>query len=810
MSSSDDRIVEEFLIESHENLDQLDRDLVTLERDPASREVLGRVFRAIHTIKGTCGFLGFARLQSVAHAGESLLSRLRDGELALTPEMTNALLAMVDAIRIILTSIESTGGEGEGDYAAPIAALQRFSPARATPASGATPAPVPGFKKPVGKASPVAEPSPPRVTTPQAPAPRFTESQPSRLFDPLVDAGRIGRDKVDEAERLQKLGDPRRIGEILVDQGLLQPHEVLEALVVHGDAHGGGVTDGHVRVDVKLLDRLMNLVSELVLARNQILQYVGTHEFGALPATSQRLNVITSELQEGIMKTRMQPISTLWNKLPRLVRDVSTACRKDVRLEMDGKDTELDKTVLEAIRDPLMHLVRNAIDHGIEGREIRTVCGKPAEGRLLLRAYHEDAQVYIEISDDGAGIPIERIKRKALDRHLIEADRVEHMTDHDWANLIFLPGFSTAQQITNVSGRGVGMDVVKTNVEAIGGAVEVQTQPTVGTTIFLRIPLTLAIIPALIVTDGGERYAIPQANLQELVRLDTSAPAPGPSGPGAIEDVHGLPVCRLRGALLPLVPLRHALCPPDATFPRELPSERTLNLVVLQSDGRVFGLVVDEINDAEEIVVKPLVDHLKRVPGLAGATILGDGRVALILDVASIARHAGVINASGRSTSPADAASASAAECAGRRKLLLFRLNDERRVALPLERVTRLEEFASGAIERAGGREVVQYRGEILPVVRVAEMLGEAPGESDATMQIVVLPWRGRPIGLIAGRLIDIVEQIDEEQPVASRQGVAGSIVLQQRVTDVLDVDALVSNAGLEGFAPETAHAAGD
>jgi two-component system chemotaxis sensor kinase CheA len=803
MSSSDDRIIEEFLIESHENLDQLDRDLVTLERKPASREVLGRVFRAVHTLKGTCGFLGFARLQSIAHAGESLLSRLRDGELALTPEMANALLAMVDAIRIILASIESTGSEGEGDAelnAAVIGALQRFSSPKATPASEAAPTSRRRAAPAVGT-PPASDPS-----TPAAPAPKFTEPQSSRLFDPLVEAGRIERHKVDEAERLQKLGDPRRIGEILVDQGLLQPHEVLEALVVHGDAHGGGVTDGHVRVDVGLLDRLMNLVSELVLARNQILQYVGTQDFGALPATSQRLNLITSELQEGIMKTRMQPISTLWNKLPRLVRDVSTACGKDVRLEMDGKDTELDKTVLEAIRDPLLHLVRNAIDHGIEGREIRKACGKPAEGRLLLRAYHEDAQVYIEISDDGAGIPIERIKRKALDRHLVQADRVEHMSDSDWANLIFLPGFSTAQQITNISGRGVGMDVVKSNVEAIGGAVEVQTQPTVGTTIHLRIPLTLAIIPALIVTDGGERYAIPQANLQELVRLDTAAPGSGPSRPGAIEDVHGLPVCRLRGALLPLVPLAHALSAHGAARPSELPAGPTLNLVVLQSDGRVFGLVVDEINDVEEIVVKPLAEHLKSVAGLAGATILGDGRVALILDVASIARHAGVIN-TGRSTSPGDAVAAGAPE--RRRKVLLFRLNQERRVALPLERVTRLEEFASIAIERAGGHEVVQYRGEILPVVRVAELLGESPGEPDATMQIVVLPWRGRSIGLIAGRLIDIVEQIDEEQPVASRRGVSGSTVLQDRVTDVLDVDALVANAGLEGFAPQTAHAAG-
>jgi len=800
MSSSDDRIVEEFLIESHENLDQLDRDLVTLEREPTSREVLGRVFRAVHTLKGTCGFLGFARLQSVAHAGESVLSRLRDGELALTPEMTTALLAMVDAIRIILGNIESKRGEGGGDYTATIAALQKF---HATPGAKATPparATSPAQAAPAAKATPAPEPVPPPSN---APAPKFAEAQTSRLFDPLVDAGRIERARVDEAERLQKMGDPRRIGEILVDQGLLQPHEVLEALVVHGDAHGGGVTDGHVRVDVDLLDRLMNLVSELVLARNQILQYVGTQDFGALPATSQRLNVITSELQEGIMKTRMQPISTLWNKLPRLVRDVSTACGKEVRLEMEGKDTELDKTVLEAIRDPLLHLVRNAIDHGIEGREIRTVCGKPPEGRLLLRAYHEDAQVFIEISDDGAGIPIERIKRKALDRRLVQPDRVEHMSDQDWANLIFLPGFSTAQQITNLSGRGVGMDVVKTNVEAIGGAVEVQTQPTVGTTIYLRIPLTLAIIPALIVTDGGERYAIPQGNLQELVRLDTNVPAPG--GAAAIEDLHGMPVCRLRGMLVPLVHLKHALSARDLAEPSPSPAiAPTLTLVVLQSDGRVFGLVVDEINDAEEIVVKPLAEHLKSAAGLAGATILGDGRVALILDVASIARHAGVIPTSSRST-PALEDVGAAGE--GLRKLLLFRLSAEHHVALPLERVTRLEEFDSGAIEHAGGREVVQYRGEILPVVRVAEMLGESADAGDATLQIVVLPWRGRSIGLIAGRLIDIVDQIEVLKAVASRHGISGSTVLQQRVTDVLDVDALVAHAGLEAFAPETAHA---
>jgi len=508
----DAEIVREFLVESYENLDRLDRDLIALEKDPGNQETLASVFRTIHTIKGTSGFLAFNQLEDVTHAGESLLARLRDGLLTLRPEITTALLAMVDAVRQMLGNIEATGNEGERNDQELIAGLTRLLQTE----TAVTTPPEPESAKPV---------SPPQ----NAPQPA------TNVGDILVVAGKARVSDVWAAVEQQHAGDPRHLGEILVEKGAVKPQDVLDALHAQQQARGQSASDSTIRVDVGQLDRLMNRVGELVLLRNQIVQFTNSMEDSALQGTSQRLNLLTTELQEGVMKTRMQPIGNIWSKFPRTVRDVAMGCSKRVRIEMEGKETELDKTIIEAIKDPLTHLVRNAVDHGIELPEVRQATGKNPEGRLFLRAFHEGGQVNIEISDDGAGLDYEKISNKAIQKGMITADQAARMTEREIANLIWLPGFSTAEKVTNVSGRGVGMDVVKTNIEKIGGTVDVQSKPGQGSTVRMKIPLTLAIIPALIVTSAGDRYAIPQVSLLELVRLE------GEQIRSSIELVNGAP-----------------------------------------------------------------------------------------------------------------------------------------------------------------------------------------------------------------------------------------------------------------------------
>jgi two-component system, chemotaxis family, sensor kinase CheA len=780
----DDRIVEEFLVESLENLDQLDRDLVALESDPTSAEHLQRVFRSVHTIKGTCGFLGFSRLESVAHAGEHLLARLRDRTLQLDLAIADALLALSDALRHIVTTLQEERREPPGDDAALIERLRMLAQ-DAAPGAAASAARAP--------AAPARPPAAAKRTG-GAKANPGDGIDGERLFDPLVQSGRLAPEQLALAERQQRLGDPRRIGEILVSQGILQPQDVLDALALREERQVS-VADRTIRVDVKLLDRLMNQVGELVLARNRLMQCVATDDAVALVHATQRLSHITSDLQEGMMKTRMQPVGRLWNKLPRVVRDLASACGKQVRLVFEGTDTELDKAILEAIRDPLTHLVRNAVDHGIETPEVRKACGKSPEGTLTLRASHEGGLVILEIADDGAGIPIERIKRKAVLKDLVPQDRIVHLTDREWIQFIFAPGFSTAENVTNVSGRGVGMDVVKTNVEHVGGAIEVRSAPNQGTTMRLKIPLTLAIIPALIVTDGGERFAIPQANLLELLRTDRG------SGASGIEDAHGVPVLRLRDRLLPLVSLHGVLGTVHDESPIDDSGARSV--AVVQSDGRAFGLIVEEVNDSQEIVVKPLRDRLRRSAAFAGATILGDGSVALILDVPGLARLAGLgEGAPERATWVAPHRVEAAAE---RQALLAFRIRQDWPAAIALGALARLEEFPASAIERVGDRDVVRYRGRILPLVHVATLLDPATAttsraESRASVPVIVHVDGDRRVGVVVEEILDVVDQTVTVAPGPARPGVIGSAVIHDRVTDLLDLDALVRSAvGLEG-----------
>lgn len=737
-------IVREFLIETHENLAQLDLDLVTLEKEPGERETLARVFRTLHTVKGTAGFLGLAKLQAVAHAGEDLLGRLRAGELTFNPEIGTALLAVVDAVRQVLAAVEATGAEGDGDYTALVRLLERLAHPSRT-GSGSRP----GLS----------------VAAPRLPAP-----EPA----PVV----IGPTRVslpDPPPAPPPIPTPAPPPVSMVDRG---PTE----------ARAAAVTDSSIRVDVGLLDKLMTLVGELVLTRNQLVQFGAAHEDAGVLNTVQRLNLLTTELQAGVMKTRMQPIGSLWGKFPRLVRDIAVACGKQVRIDLEGQETELDKTVLEAVRDPLTHLVRNAVDHGIEAPAARAARGKPAEGRLHLHAAHVGGKVVVELADDGGGIDPARVRDKAVAAGLVTPEQAARMSDRDAIDLVFLPGFSTADRVSHFSGRGVGMDVVRTNVEKIGGTVDIDSRLGGGTTVRMKIPLTLAIIPALTVSAGGDRYAIPQVSLIELLRLDGRQAA-------AVESVHGAPVYRLRGNLLPLVYLDREL----QVGPGGRPGGDVC-VVVLQADDRLFGLVVDDIHDTQEIVVKPLQKLLKGIGVLAGATIMGDGRVALILDVLGLAQRAGVVSGTRDRAASTDAAAGT--ETPEARESVLLVSARGGRMAIPLAAVDRLEEFPRAAVERVGGRAVVQYRGDILPLVPIARAAGRRRtrrarrGCSVGPVRVVVATRGGRRVGLVVGRIVDIVEQAVAGRSAGGRAGVLFTAVVQDRVTEFLDLDAVLGPAG--------------
>lgn len=719
-----DDIVQEFLVESHENLDQLDRDLVALEQDPSSRDKLSSIFRTIHTIKGTSGFLAFSRLEKVTHAGESLLSRLRDGAQQLDGPSTDVLLRMVDTVRMLLTTIENNGSEGEVDIDSVIAAVQSCIRDDSAPAT--RPAPAAPAAQPA--ATPAAAPAPaPAADT--APAPTTPAATPA-----AAPAG--------AAEHPAEEPTSRR-----------------------------AVADSSIRVDVDLLDGLMRLVGELVLTRNQIVRAVDDANDPGLARTTQRLDLITSELQESVMKTRMQPIEHLWSKLPRVVRDLSNALGRKVRLAMEGGDTELDRSLLESVKDPLTHLVRNAVDHGIEPPAERTAKGKNPEGVLGLRAFHEGGHVIVEIRDDGAGIDPAKVGAVALKRGIITQTQLDRMTEEEIIALVFQAGFSTAEKVSNVSGRGVGMDVVRTNIEAIGGRVDVESDLGVGTTWRLTIPLTLAIIQALTVESGTQRYVIPQVAVRELVFVEASS--------AAVQRISNAPVYRLRGKLLPLVRLDEAL-----GYQAAGGADRDVYVAVLQADGRRFGLVVDRVLNTEEVVVKPLSSRLKDIGAYAGATILGDGAVALILDVQALARRSRLTSVDRAEQAELDKQAESTTTVD---RLLITGVGD-RRVAIPLDLVTRLEEFPVSSVERVGSREVVQYRNQILPLMRLSALLGTYSEVESETLPAIVYSEGGHSVALAVDQILDIVEDKIEARSELDDDGLTGSAVIQQRVTELLDV----------------------
>jgi two-component system chemotaxis sensor kinase CheA len=707
-SDKQQQLIRELVMESTEALDQFEQDLLSLEKQEADADTLNRIFRLIHSLKGTSGCLALHKIEALAHSGENVLSLMRDGRLHADKDLVSKLFVFSDGLRTILNEIGRTGSEGSNDYSTVIADLEALH--RAATSVPAAPAKKEAFGLFADEDTPA-----PAALPSTAPA------------------------------------------------------------AVHNE--GSAIAESAIRVDVEQLDRIMDLVGELVLARNQIVRFAGSTQDAELVKPTQRLNLITSKLQENIMKTRMQPIGNVWNKFPRIVRDLSIELKKKIALTMEGADTELDRTILEAIKDPLMHLIRNSVDHGLETPEVREAAGKTAEGVLKLRALHEGGQVIIQIFDDGAGIDRDKVIRKAVQRSLISAEDALRLSEREIFALLFQPGFSTADTVTNISGRGVGMDVVKRNIERIGGSVDIQSEPGRSTTIRIKIPLTLAIVPALIVRCAGDRYAIPQASIVELVRVGEEETST------TIEYVDQCPVYRLRGHLLPLVRLRDQLqlgaAPPGPVF-----------LLVVQAEGRQFGLVVDSILDTEEIVVKPLGKELKGLAVYAGATIMGDGRVALILDIIGIARRVGLLNE--QSSALSGRAQETRGATDGRQSLLLVGLGEGRQAAISLSSVARLEEFPLDSIEFAAGCEVVQYRGEIMTLVDIPRALG-FPVKDGEGRRVVVYVLDGRSYGLCVERIIDVLDSEVKIHALTARPGILGSAVVHKRVTDFLDIPALVA-----------------
>jgi len=726
-----DELMREFLIESQEGLDRMERCLTELEVRPDDTALIADIFRSVHTIKGTTGFLGFKKLEKFAHSGENLLGLLREGKMAAEPSVITVLLELLDGLRVILRNIDATENEGADEDTALIERLD------ALVASGSGQAAKPMAKHSAHKsANPQVHEVKSEVTTSQSSTSQATVNTP-------VAAASATKEAVTEPA-----GDAR-------------PRTTVNA------------AESTLRVDVTLLNRMMNLVGELVLTRNQVLQQTSSDP--NMTVLSRRLDMVTADLRESVMKARMQPVSNIFSKMPRIVRDLSQSLSKRARVHMEGQETELDKSLLEAIKDPLTHAVRNSLDHGIETPEARIEAGKDPEGTLKLKASQEGSHVLIEISDDGAGIAVDLVRAKAIERGLVTAERAAQMAERELLHLIFLPGFSTASAVTNVSGRGVGMDVVRTNVEKIGGKVELDSRPGKGTTMRLRIPLTLAIIPALIVRSVHQSFALPQGALSELVHI------PHDQVRTAIEWIEDAPLYRLRGKLLPLIYLDRMLVP-GISKGEELTRDNFI--AVLNADGRQFGLVVDGLADPEEIVVKPLSSVLKGIGLYSGATVLGSGDLALILDPGSIALRAGVnIDAAQQN------AEMSIEESMTGLEYLLVEVAN-RQAAVPLADVLRIEQIPYSRIEYIGYRPVLNFEGQLLPVEDTGGLLGPLEGNPDAQVIVVVCREGTRHVGIAVSHVLDVASgnQLFEA---GTEQRADGVTLLKNRVTGIVDLGAV-------------------
>lgn len=774
-----DDLLTDFLTETNESLAEADLALVKLEQEPEDTATLGLIFRLVHTIKGTCGFLGLPRLERVAHAAENVLGRVRDGVVPVTPDLITAILAALDQIKAIVAALAATGAEPPGEDAKLIAHLDAVS-------NGEAPRPI------------------------QAAALRPSADAPPK-------AGPARAKRAASARRTRQAAAPKPAPAAPIAAEPPQP--MPEAPAAEAPPSDQGIAGQTIRVGVDVLENLMTLVSELVLTRNQLLQLARTQENAGFTGPLQRLSHITSDLQEGVMKTRMQPIGHAWNKLPRIVRDLARELDKKIDLVMLGAETELDRQVLELIKDPLTHMVRNSGDHGLEGPAERRAAGKPETGRITLNAFHEGGHIVIEIADDGRGLPIDRIKSKVLSKGLATEAELAAMSGEAIQRFIFRAGFSTAAAVTAVSGRGVGMDVVKTNIERIGGTIDLKSRAGEGTVFTIKIPLTLAIVAALIVQAGEERFAIPQISVVELVRAQTAAagaPTAGntaDSGTSCVEWINGTPVLRLRERLLPLVSLEDLLklrAPQqiDQSGAGEKPTARatdgSLTIIVAQVGASQLGLIVDRVFDTEEIVVKPVAPVLRHISMFSGNTILGDGSVIMILDPSGIARATGIAGSGdGRAARPASGTPHTVlASQAERTAMLLFRAGENEIKAVPLSLVARLENIPQNRIEFAAGTPVTQYRGHLMRLVAMAGAL-DRTRETQAVL-VFTDNERGqrldRCMGLVVDEIVDVVDDQLKIELSGARDGILGTAIIAGRATDVIDTGYWLTRAHPDWF----------
>ncbi|MCB9988683.1 MAG: chemotaxis protein CheW [Rhodospirillales bacterium] len=766
-----DDLITEFLTETNEALGALDTDLVNLEQNPNDKDLLSQIFRLVHTIKGTCGFLGLPRLESVAHKGEDVLGLFRDGVLDVTPEYVTLIFECLDCIKGIIRGIEETGSEPEGDDTDLKNRLAAVYEKATSDDEKLTP------QQELDRAVQMARE---KLAAEQATSAEQEESAGGHATEAELEAELEAAFAAAEVMPIEQVmaGDS---ADDIQDEAPPPPppSPAVQAAepVEMGIARESSVAAQSLRVNVDVLENLMTMVSELVLTRNQLLQILRNQNDSEFGVPLQRLNHVVSDLQEGVMKTRMQPIGNAWAKLPRIIRDISLDLGKKIDLEMRGKDTELDRQVLELIKDPLTHMVRNSADHGIESPEDRLAAGKPEMGKLLLNAYHEGGHIIIEISDDGRGLPVDKIKRKIIANGLATAEELAEMSAQQIQQFIFKPGFSTAEKVTSVSGRGVGMDVVRTNIEKIGGSIELKSVEGQGSRFLIKIPLTLAIVSALIVEVAGERFAIPQLAVRELVMASVE-------GDNRIETIKGTPVLRLRDHLLPLVSLRELL-KLDAPEESDAPETDSKNryIVVTQVGAYTLGIIVDRVFDTEEIVVKPVANILRDIDMFSGNTILGDGSVIMILDPAGIAKCSGEIDSSD-TMEVSDESAAARADTVDRTTLLLFMAGGNAPRAVPLELISRLEEINVSNIERANGGMVVQYRGHLMPLMPLNSEINVG---TEGHKPVLVFADENRSMGLIVDQIIDIKEEHVDVQ-ITGNNGILGSAIIDEKSTDVIDV----------------------
>ncbi len=749
-----DDLISDFLTEANESLDIIDAELVRFEASPGDRPALDKIFRLVHTLKGTSGFLGLPRLEAVAHAGETLLGRFRDGKLEVSTAAVTLVLTSIDRIKSIIEGLGADGSEPAGDDSALIAQLEAMAE---------------------GGPAPQIEPE----IKPEAP-PRVLRPGEVSLED-LEAAFQAAEGPADFAPFTYE--PPSQPAATTAELVVAEP---VPAETTADEPGGGAGAVQSIRVGVDVLEDMMTLVSELVLTRNQLLQINRGRADGAFEPPLQRLSTITGELQDSVMKTRMQPIGAAWKKLPRLVRDLANDLGKKIDLVMEGEATELDRQVLEQIRDPLTHMVRNSADHGLETPDERTTKGKPAVGTIRLTAFHEGGSIVIRVRDDGRGLDTARIRDKAVEKGLIGRVDAEALTEAQVHRLIFAPGFSTASAVTNVSGRGVGMDVVRSNIEQIGGQIELSSTLGAGSTMTIKIPLTLAIVSALIVGAGGERFAVPQGAVLELIKIG------GDQAEHRVETIEQVRMVRLREQLVPLVELAGELGrePGAGGF-----------VMIMEVGRHRFGVVVDEVIDTEEIVVKPLAAVLRGVSIFSGATILGDGSVVLIVDPNGLTERAGEIPAAARKL--ADEAEAwDSAMAEERKSLLVVRVGNGPPKAVELAHVTRLERIPAQSIERLGSRARLQYRGKLMPILTVED--GQAL-KTSGVQPLLVFTGVLYAMGIAVDEIVDVVEAPLRIELAATTPGVIGTAVVAGKATEILDVDHFMIMALAEQAKPHDA-----